>query len=136
MSVPEHEQGGDPACWAHLFEDGASGPVFADPDRTAGVGGAVWSLPHGGDLDANLVRIAPDAGIDQHVNEEVDVLLVVRSGDGELTVDGAVHMLAESAVALVPKGSSRAIRAGARGLAYLSVHQRRAPLGVRPASQR
>ena len=21
MSVPEHEQGGDPACWLHLFDD-------------------------------------------------------------------------------------------------------------------
>ena len=110
--------------------------MFADLDRADGVGGAVWSLPHGGDLDANLVRIAPDAGIDRHVNEEVDVLMVIRSGDGELTVDGTVHMLAESALALVPKGSSRAIRAGERGLAYLSVHQRRAPLGVRPAAQR
>src|SRR5262245_25006400 len=129
MSVPDHEQGGDPACWAHLL--GEHEPVIADLAEIDDVGGAVWSLPHGGDLDANLVRLAPGATIGEHVNDEVDVLMVIRSGDGELTVDRVVHPLVVSSVAMVPKGAGRGVRAGERGLAYLSIHRRRAPLGVR-----
>ena len=33
MRVPEHEQGGDPACWAHVFDEEpepASEPVAED----------------------------------------------------------------------------------------------------------
>lgn len=48
----------------------------------------MWSLPHDADLDANLVRLEPHARIDTHRNTEVDVLVVVRGGSGELVVDG------------------------------------------------
>lgn len=136
VSVPDHELGGDPACWAHLFDDdpdqhdSAAGAVV-DLVSIDGSGGAVWSLPHGGDLDANLVRLDPGSAIGEHVNTEVDVLIVVREGDGDLTVDGVVHMLSGSSLALVKKGSTRSLRAGERGIAYLSVHRGRAPLTVR-----
>ena len=137
MSVPDHEQGGDPACWAHLTEDdddAAPGrAMVVDLDVASGVGGAVWSLPHGRDLDANLVRLAPGAAIGSHVNNDVDVLVVVREGDGELVVDGVAHALADSAVALVEKGAERSITAGADGFAYLSIHRRRSPLTIRRA---
>jgi quercetin dioxygenase-like cupin family protein len=137
VSVPEHEQGGDPACWAHLTEDDSG----ATPERAMvvdlavadGVGGAVWSLPHGGDLDANLVRLAPGGAIGSHVNNDVDVLIVVREGEGELTVDGVGHVLTVSTVAVVQKGAERSITAGPPGLAYLSIHRRRSPLTIRPA---
>jgi hypothetical protein len=46
-------------------------------------------------------------------------------------VDGVAHALSESTVAMVPAGARRAIRAGGTGLAYLSIHRRRGPLGVR-----
>jgi hypothetical protein len=95
------------------------------------VGGAVWSLPHGGDLDANLVRLASNACIPEHVNRDVDVLLVVRSGGGELVVDATAHALTETTVALVPRDSSRSIRAGDAGLDYLSIHRRRAAMQIR-----
>jgi quercetin dioxygenase-like cupin family protein len=104
--------------------------VASDLDATPGGGGAVWSLPHDGDLDANLVRLAPEHGIDDHVNDEVDVLIVVREGGGELTVDGVAHALAGATLALVPRGCHRSITAGPRGIAYLTVHRRRAPLAV------
>ena len=130
MTVPDHEQGGDPACWVHLLEDDQPALV-TDLVDIEEVGGAVWSLPHGGDLDANLVRLAPSACIPEHVNRDVDVLVVVRSGGGQLVVDQATHHLTETTVALVPRDSARSIRAGDDGLDYLSIHRRREAMQVR-----
>lgn len=125
------DTGGDAPCWAHLFEDGGAlvADLGADPSRS---GGAVWSLPHGGDLDANLVRLAPGQEIGAHVNREVDVLIVVHGGDGEIVVDDRRQPLWADHLALVPKGSMRSILAGDTGIAYLSVHRRRGPLGITP----
>ena len=97
--------GGDPPCWAHLFDDDTVDDDTVDDDTAprssiesntafdlsvmAGEsGGAVWSLAHGGDLDANLVRLESDGGVGEHVNNDVDVLLVARSGGGTVTIDG------------------------------------------------
>ena len=110
-----------------------SGPglvVESDVDRSVGIGGVVWKLPHGGDLDGNLVRLAPGRSIEEHRNDEVDVLLVVRSGDGELVVDGAAHPLSPTTIAVVPRGTLRTITAGRDGIAYLSVHRRRSGLEI------
>jgi hypothetical protein len=49
--------------------------------------GALWRLD-GEDLQANLVRLGPGDRIQPHRNDEVEVLMVVVSGRGELTVDG------------------------------------------------
>ena len=104
--------------------------VEPDVDATHGIGGVVWKLPHEGDLDGNLVRLAAGRSIDEHVNDEVDVLVVVRSGGGELTVDGTAHPLVATALALVPRGSRRSITAGPGGIAYLSIHRRREGLSI------
>ena len=109
----------------------AIGPLVVDIGSTSlADGGAIWSLPHGGDLDANLVRLAPDARIGRHVNDELDVLLVVQSGAGEIEVDGERRQLAADHLALIPKGSERMIEAGESGFTYLSIHQRRGPLTI------
>ena len=92
---------------------------------TSGRDGVVWSLPHGGDLDANLVRLGPGAVICEHRNDEVDVLIYVQSGSGELTLDEEMQPLAGENLALIPRASRRSIRAGQRGLTYLSIHRRR-----------
>ncbi len=97
---------------------------------TGGPAGVVWSLPHGGDLDANLVHLGPGGEIALHTNAEVDVLVSVVSGRGTLVVDGGSHQLRSDVLALVPRGAARAIRAGGRGLTYLSIHRRRSPLGI------
>lgn len=107
--------------------------VEPDVDAAHGVGGVVWKLPHEGDLDGNLVRLAAGRGIDAHVNAEVDVLVIVRAGDGELEVDGTSHRLTPSALALVPRGTRRSITAGPDGITYLSIHRRRGGLGIRTA---
>lgn len=92
---------------------------------TSGGDGVVWSLPHGGDLDANLVRLGPGAAIGEHRNDEVDVLIYVQSGSGELAQGEEVQPLSGENLALIPRGSRRSIRAGNRGLTYLSIHRRR-----------
>jgi quercetin dioxygenase-like cupin family protein len=137
MADPAHEEGGEAACWAHLVDDESGAAVVADLALTrdaGGTGGAVWSLPHDGDLDANLVRLAPETAIAEHLNDEVDLLLVVREGDGELTVDGIRHRLTHSTVALVRRGARRSIRAGGNGLVYLTVHKARGPLTLKPTA--
>jgi quercetin dioxygenase-like cupin family protein len=90
--------------------------------------GALWRLD-GGDLQVNLVRLGLGDRIEPHRNDEVDVLVVVVSGQGELTVDGQVHPLAPMALIYLPKGTVRAVMAVDGPLAYLSVHHRR-PAGL------
>ena len=90
--------------------------------------GTRWRLD-GQDLQANLVRLGRGDRIEPHRNDEVEVLMVVVSGRGELTLDGQVHQLAPMVVAHLPKGTVRAVAAVDGPLAYLSVHRRR-PAGL------
>ncbi len=136
--MSQEELGGDAPCWAHLFDDhaGEGAPQGGDVvivdlgDAPDGPGGAIWSLPHGGDLDANLVRLDPGSEIGAHVNNDVDVLVFVQSGAGELTVDRRERQIDANHLALIPKGSLRSIVAGTTGMTYLSVHRRRSPLSI------
>jgi quercetin dioxygenase-like cupin family protein len=86
----------------------------------------------------NLVRLGRGDRIAPHRNDEVEVLVVVVSGRGQLTLDGQVHQLAPMVVAHLPKGTVTAIAPHDGPLVYLSVHRRRsAGLQVgRPALQR
>jgi quercetin dioxygenase-like cupin family protein len=86
--------------------------------------GTLWRLD-GEDLQANLVWLGRGDRIAPHRNDEVEVLVMVVAGRGELTVDGQVHQLAPTVVAHLPKGTVRAIEAVDGPLAYLSVHRRR-----------
>jgi DNA-binding Lrp family transcriptional regulator len=86
--------------------------------------GALWRLD-GEDLQANLIRLGLGDRIQPHRNDEVEVLMVVVAGRGELTLDGQVHPLAPMALVHVPKGTVRAVVAVDGPLAYLSVHRRR-----------
>ena len=126
---------GRPAVPARDGSDtGLGSCVVADLGRTplGGSDGVVWHLPHGGDLDANLVRLGAGAAIDEHRNHEVDVLVYVQSGSGQVLVDGRSHPVAADHVVLVGRGASRSIEAGALGLTFLSVHRRRGPMNIGP----
>lgn len=118
-----------------LPEDGPAVVVrlreFADgaPDDAAG---ALWSLPPGGDLDANLVRLPPLSMIAAHRNDERDVLVVVLAGAGVVTIADSVLAVEAENLVHIPRGSERAIRAGESGLVYLSIHQHRGPLTIQP----
>ncbi|MFC1419020.1 hypothetical protein [Streptacidiphilus cavernicola] len=95
--------------------------------------GALWRLDQPGrQLDANLVRLRPDAVVGEHVEHDLDVLLVVVEGDGYL--DGSPsgrESLTPGALAWLPRSARRNLTAGPRGLAYLTVHRRRPALGIK-----
>ncbi|MDG9705517.1 hypothetical protein [Streptomyces sp. DH37] len=100
----------------------------AAPDR----GGALWRLAEPGrQLDANLVRLPPGAAVGEHAENDLDVLLLVVGGGGEIE-DGAGgrQTLAPKALVWLPRTSRRALRAGPEGLVYLTVHRRRPGMAV------
>jgi len=94
--------------------------------------GVHWTLETPGELNANLVHLDPGHAIGEHVNDAVDVLIVVLAGAGRLTIEGGGTALAPHVVAHVPRGARRRVEAAAEdGLDYLSIHRRRGPLGIR-----
>jgi quercetin dioxygenase-like cupin family protein len=82
------------------------------------------------DLNATLLVWRSGEGQPQHVNEERDVALVALGGDGTLVVDGEAHSLREGTLAIVPRGATRSVVAGADGLRCLSLHRRRGGLAI------
>lgn len=92
--------------------------------------GTVWALAESGELNANLVRFPAGRGVGEHVNDEVDVLLVGVSGSGAVAVDGEERALSTGKLIFVPRGARREIRSASEGFAYLSVHRRRGALRV------
>jgi mannose-6-phosphate isomerase-like protein (cupin superfamily) len=111
-------------------------------DRTHGTGepvdllaasgsGPLWGMASA-DLNATLLAWPAGHALAEHVNAELDVLVVVVAGAATVTIDGAPHELRAPAALLIPRGTRRAIRAGADGTRYLSVHRRRGPLQIAP----
>ena len=92
--------------------------------------GVQWTLEESSDLNANLVWLAPGHEVGEHVNDAVDVLVVVLAGDGRVVVDGDALEVAAQTVVHLAKGSRRRIEAGDAGLRYLTVHRRRGPLSI------
>jgi quercetin dioxygenase-like cupin family protein len=92
--------------------------------------GVVWTLEGSGDLNANLVRFEAGGGVGEHVNDEVDVLIVGVSGSGLVCVDGKEHPVSNGTMVFVPRGARRSTRAVSKSFAYLSVHRRRGPLRI------
>ena len=92
--------------------------------------GVVWSLEQGDDINVNLVRFPAGRGVSEHVNEELDVLVVGVSGSGLVEVDGYEHYVRAGTVAFVPKGTRRSTRSESGDFAYLTVHRRRGPLQI------
>ncbi len=86
--------------------------------------GALWAFETD-DLDCSLVNWNSGEGVVDHVNAEVDVLIIVLQGDGALAIDGCQFALAPGFATLIPKGATRSIASGSGGLAYVSVHKRR-----------
>ncbi|MGQ4450881.1 hypothetical protein ACN6LK_001784 [Streptomyces griseus] len=96
--------------------------------------GALWQLAEPGrELDANLVRLPPDAEVGEHQEDVLDVLLVVLAGAGSVRAgDGRAMDLAPSTALWLPRTSRRALAAGPDGLVYLTVHRRRPGLAIKP----
>jgi quercetin dioxygenase-like cupin family protein len=92
--------------------------------------GVVWSLKQGDEINLNLVRFPAGRGVSEHVNEELDVLIVGVSGSGLVEMNGYEHHLRAGTVAFVPKGARRSTRSESGDFAYLTVHRRRGPLQI------
>jgi mannose-6-phosphate isomerase-like protein (cupin superfamily) len=140
VTTLDKSEGGDPACWAHLFPEGTEpaadaggAPGLVDLANLSGEAmteGAIWSQ-RTEDLDVNLLRFPPDHGIPAHVNAEVDVLLVGISGEGLVDVDGRPCLLRAGQALVISKGARRSIRSLSDPFAYLSCHRRLVGLGPR-----
>lgn len=93
--------------------------------------GIVWSQSSE-DFNLNLMVLAPNGEIAEHVNSAVDVLLVGVRGGGTIAIDGEEDVLGSGRMVLVPRGARRGIAAGPEGLAYLTCHRRRPGLWPEP----
>ena len=102
-----------------------SGPV--DLTAASGDAGPLWGM-QSDDLNATLLAWPGGGGVAEHVNDQLDVLMVVLDGSASVTLDGSAHLLSAGHVLLIPRGSARAVEAGSEGVRYLSVHRRRGPL--------
>jgi quercetin dioxygenase-like cupin family protein/hemerythrin len=99
--------------------------------------GPVWS-EECEDLDITLLRWAEREAIAEHINNEVDVIVVCLQGSGEVSVGETTHHLSSGMMVLIPKGQRRSFLAGSQGFAHLNIHKRRQRLQVgkqRPPSQ-
>lgn len=91
--------------------------------------GPLWGT-ESDDLDCTFLAWGSGQGVVEHVNSEVDVVMVVLSGIGRISLDGQSLDLSPGAVLMIPKGASRAIQAEEGGVAYLNVHKRRKRLNL------
>jgi len=131
-------EGGDAACWAHMFEQEPDdqaptpSPAVSPVDLTAKAESATRSGPAwtgvSDDLNVNLLVFQPGDGVAEHVNAEVDVLVIGIRGAGTLTIDGVEQPVRAGTALLIPKGSRRGTRAGDEAFAYLTCHRRRSGL--------
>ncbi|MDF2441697.1 MAG: hypothetical protein JWN98_2681 [Abditibacteriota bacterium] len=97
--------------------------AFGDENATS-IGGVLW----GGaseDLNCTLLSWSRGGGVALHRNTEVDVVMVVIEGSGEVVVDGEHFKLEAPQALLVPKGCERAIQSTSERFTYLSVHKKR-----------
>ena len=92
--------------------------------RQADNDGPIWSV-NSEQLNVNLLRLPTGDEVAEHVNNELDVVIVVFEGTGELAVDGAAYPLRAGRVLVVPRGARRGMRCIAGPLVYLTCHRRR-----------
>ncbi len=107
-----------------------AGAVIARARRD-GLAGAVWrATAEPRELDANIIHLPAGDRLAAPTGADLDVLLVVLEGDGQLeTADGPVAIRANSLV-WVPRGTPRRVTAGPEGLSYFSVHRKRPPMTI------
>jgi quercetin dioxygenase-like cupin family protein len=92
--------------------------------------GVIWTLDVSSDLNANLVRFGTGQGVGEHLNDEVEVIVVGVSGSGIVTVDREEHTLSAGMLVFIPKGARRSTVSASEDFAYLTVHRRRRPLQI------
>jgi quercetin dioxygenase-like cupin family protein len=101
----------------------AEPPVLVDLASHGG-SGTLWGVATH-DLNATLLTQEAGAATQEHVNDELDVLLVILAGSATVVVDGEALDARAGHLAIIPKGRSRRLVSGPEGVRYLSVHRRR-----------
>ena len=97
--------------------------------------GAVWKLQtRDRDLDSNIIALPAGGAIETHTGPDLDVLIHVLAGTGELATENGVVDLCPGALVWLPRRSRRRFTAGPSGLRYLTVHQRRRSLILEPSA--
>ncbi len=114
--------------------------VLAGTEQTAvtaggsGATGVIWKLQmRERDLDSNIIALGPGATIGEHAGPDVDVLIHVLGGSGQLVTELTALELRAGTLAWLPRRSLRQFTAGTGGLRYLTVHQRRQALTLTAA---
>lgn len=92
--------------------------------------GVVWGLDSP-QLNVNFVTVNAGDAVLSHVNDRVDVLLIVVSGRGVVVIDDVEHDVAPDSVTLIPRTTSRSIRSDG-GMTYYSIHVRSHGLALGP----
>jgi quercetin dioxygenase-like cupin family protein len=87
-----------------------------------------------GQLNINLIVFDAGAGVPQHVNNEVDVLIVGIEGEGYVEIDGTRWSLHPLQAVVIPKGANRSTGSAGGRFAYLTCHRQRAGLWPSVAS--
>jgi len=131
----------EPGVWRIRITRLASTPlprILADVTAISAVpdtAGVLWKLQmRERDLDSNIIALAPDGTIDAHTGPDVDVLICVLAGSGELTTEHGTLALRGGSLCWLPRRSRRQFTAGSDGLRYLTVHQRRQALTLAPTT--
>jgi uncharacterized protein (DUF2249 family)/quercetin dioxygenase-like cupin family protein len=107
--------------------------TLARSESELDVAGAVWKLdPSDRQLDANLIRLRPEGRIEAHRGPDLDVLLFIVAGTGELITTFETVPLQPGHLVWLPRRSERSLVAGPDGLSYVTVHPRRPALGISP----
>jgi mannose-6-phosphate isomerase-like protein (cupin superfamily) len=86
------------------------------------------------DLHVNLIQLPRERPIAEHVNSEVDVLILVLEGRGEIMIDGETFALIQHDVTIVRKGTRRSLRAMSTSLSYITCHRHRGGIWPRRKS--
>ena len=101
-------------------------------DELPVLSGARWTLAEPGrQLDANLIHLPAGQRVDTHTEPDLDVVLVVVAGGGSVGTAAGERTIADGNVVWLPRGSTRNLTAGDKGLFYLTIHRRRPGLQIR-----
>lgn len=86
--------------------------------------GPIWSHTTE-QLNVNLLQFRQGQGAAAHINNEVDVLGVVVTGEALLTIGDQEHRVGPGDTFVIPRGAQRSITALSPSFSYLSCHRRR-----------
>lgn len=92
--------------------------------------GVIWTLDTSSDLNANLVRFGAGRGVEELINDEVEVIVLGVSGSGIVAVDREEQYLSAGILVFMPKGARCSTVSASEDFAYLTVHRRRGPLHI------